>query len=286
MTITQKKNTMTIDEKIIYNKLTAKKYGWTPEWFGATDFDSNLVSKIEQFQIEHSLEADGMVGDITQRIASTLIASQKEQYIICGGKQVPIDWPKVFVMGESGSLSVPSKNYKKSPSRKPGMFVVHWDACLSSASCANVLKDRGLSVHFCLDNDGTIYQLVDCSDIAYHAGGVNSASIGIEVSNGFYPKFQSWYEKNGFGPRPLLTKTKIHKSVIDSHLDFYDIQKEALSVLIKTVCNWYGIPLQTPDSITEVPEVANGSYKGVVCHYHVTTDKIDCAGLNIKKLLE
>ena len=277
---------MNLSQRISYNKSSAIKNGWSPDWFGATAFDANLIAKVEQFQRDYSLEVDGIVGPNTHRIANSLRVSEKDQYIICGGKQVPIDWPKVIVMGEQGALSVPPKNYRKSPNRKPGMFVIHWDACLSAASCASVLKDRGLSVHFCLDNDGTIYQLVDCDDIAYHAGNVNSVSIGIEVSNAFYPKFQGWYEKNGFGPRPVLTNTRVHNSKIDSHLDFYDVQKKALAVLVKTVCNWYGIPLQTPDSITEVPEVAKGIYKGVVSHYHVTAGKIDCAGLDIKKLLE
>jgi len=276
---------MRIDQKIASNKVSAKKYGWDPSWFGCSSFDSNLILKIEEFQREFNLTVDGLVGPNTHRVANSFRMSSKDQYIICGGKRVPIDWPKVIAMDERGALTVPSKNYKKGLRRKPNMFVVHWDACLSASSCASVLRDRGLSVHFCIDNDGTIYQLVDCDDIAYHAGNVNSASIGVEVSNAFYPKFQSWYEKNGFGARPVLTNTRVHGSVIDSHLDFYPIQKEALSVLIKTVCNWYGIPLQTPDSITEVPEAARGTYKGVVSHYHVTKNKIDCAGLDISSLL-
>ena len=276
---------MTVIEKIAYNKESSVKYGWSPSLFGATDFDATLVSKVEEFQRDHSLEVDGLVGPTTQRIASTARMSEKDQYILCGGVKVPIAWPKVIVMGEPGALSVPAKNIRKKPGRKPNMFVIHWDACLTSASCASVLKERGLSVHFCLDNDGTIYQLVDCDDIAFHAGTVNSTSIGIEISNAFYPKFQSWYEKNGFGPRPVLSNTKVHNSVIPSHLGFYKIQEQALSVLIKAICTWYKIPLKTPDSITEVPEVASGAYKGVVCHYHITKDKIDCAGLNIDTLL-
>ena len=277
---------MTLNDKINYNKESSKKYGWSPSLFGATDFDAVLISKVEDFQREYALDADGLVGSATHRIASTVKLSEKDQYIICGGTRVPIAWPKVIVMGEPGALSLPAKNIRKKAGRKPNMFVIHWDACLTSASCASVLKERGLSVHFCLDNDGTIYQLVDCEDIAFHAGTVNSTSIGIEISNAFYPKFQAWYEKNGFGPRPVLTNTKVHGGMIDSHLDFYDVQKKALSVLVKTVCNWYGIPLQTPSSITEVPEVASGVYRGVVSHYHVTAGKIDCAGLEIKKLLE
>lgn len=276
---------MTLEDKIKYNKDSAKKYSWNPSLFGCSDFNEDLIKKVEELQKEYSLEVDGLVGPNTHRIATSAKLSEKDQYIWCGGSKVPINWPKVIVMGETGELTIPAKNFKKKKGRKPSMFVVHWDACLSSASCAAVLKDRGLSVHFCIDNDGTIYQLVDCDDIAYHAGTVNAMSVGVEISNAFYPKFQTWYEKNGFGPRPVLSNTKIHKGTIPSHLGFYKIQEEALSVLVKTVCNWYGIPLQTPAEITEVPEVARGSYKGVVSHYHVTAGKIDCAGLELEKII-
>ena len=46
-----------------------------------------------------------------------------------------------------------------------------------------VLEKRGISTHFVIDNDGTIVQLVDCNDIAWHAGNrkVNNASIGIDL---------------------------------------------------------------------------------------------------------
>lgn len=276
---------MTLLEKIEYNKKSASKYSWNPSLFGASDFNEDLILKIENLQKEYGLEVDGLVGPNTQRIAVSAKLMDKEQYILCGGKKVPINWPKVIVMDETGGLTVPAKNFKKKAGRKPNMFVVHWDACLNSTACASVLKDRGLSVHFCIDNDGTIYQLVDCDDIAYHAGAVNAASVGVEVSNAFYPKFQSWYQKNGFGPRPVYTNTKVHDGSIQSHLGFYKVQEEALSVLIKTVCSWYGIKLQTPSSITEVPDVAKGSYSGVVSHYHVTKDKIDCAGVDLSKLI-
>ena len=55
--------------------------------------------------------------------------------------------------------------------RNPSFFVCHWDVCLSSKMCHRVLKQRGISVHFAIDNDGTIYQFMDMNDVAYHAGG-------------------------------------------------------------------------------------------------------------------
>jgi hypothetical protein len=35
-----------------------------------------------------------------------------------------------------------------------------------------------------------------------------------------------------------------------------------------------------------VPEVASGKFTGVVCHYHITDQKIDCAGLKLDEIVE
>lgn len=40
-----------------------------------------------------------------------------------------------------------------------------------------------VSAHYVIDKDGTIYQLVDDKKVAWHAGDVNSRSIGIEIVN-------------------------------------------------------------------------------------------------------
>ena len=61
---------------------------------------------------------------------------------------------------------------------------VHLDGCLSASQCFNVLHNqRGLSVHFMVDNDGTIYQTLDLMHCAFHAAGVNEVAIGIELQH-------------------------------------------------------------------------------------------------------
>ena len=47
-------------DKIFYNEASAAKMGWEPEWFGAKEFDEELVKKIREFQKEHNLTADGL----------------------------------------------------------------------------------------------------------------------------------------------------------------------------------------------------------------------------------
>lgn len=69
-------------------------------------------------------------------------------------------------------------------------------------------------------------------------------------------------------------------------MDFYDIQKEALKALMEAVHNALDIPLETPEGDTVVREVASGKYKGFVHHFNVVKNKIDCAGLDLGKIVE
>jgi N-acetylmuramoyl-L-alanine amidase len=107
--------------------------------------------------------------------------------------------------------------------RHVDLFVMHYDACGTSQQCFKVLHDRrGLSVHFMLDIDGTIYQTLDVKERAWHAGTANDRSVGVEIANiGAYgvagtkdgsgvpennlPKtLQDWYEPDGSGVRIRL----------------------------------------------------------------------------------
>jgi hypothetical protein len=68
-------------------------------------------------------------------------------------------------------------------------FVIHFDVAGTSRRCFQVLHDRrGLSVHFMLDLDGTLYQTLDLKESAWHATIANGRSIGVEIANtGAYP---------------------------------------------------------------------------------------------------
>jgi hypothetical protein len=174
------------------------------------------------------------------------------------------------------------------------MFVNHWDVCLNSETCAKVLNRRGISVHFCIDNDGTIYQLVDMNHAAWHAGSKkwNHSSVGVEIANAYYPKYQSWYKRNGFGERPLIEGETVHGSRMKPFTGFYPVQLEALKALWEACHLAVGIPYKCPldkkgNTLKKVStSAASGRFKGFVSHYHLTRRKIDCAGLDIKNLLE
>ena len=168
------------------------------------------------------------------------------------------------------------------------MFVTHWDVCLNSRTCYKILQKRGISIHFAIDNDGTIYQFLDMNDIGWHASSrtINRKAVGVEISNAYYPKYQNWYKKNGFGERPLVEGATVHGKPMKPFMEFYDVQKQALKALMEAVHSALDIPLDTPEGDTVSREVTSGKFKGFINHYNVTKKKIDCAGLDLEKLLK
>jgi len=271
-----------------YNKRSAKKYGWHPSWFdkNLTDLNSELIDCIKMFQVFHGLGTDGMVGPATfRRILSTRDLEKPENYVLIDGRRVEIDWDvKVDLMPKNCFRTWRGK-------RDPKMVVTHWDATTSAEKCKRVLQARNISTHFCIDNDGIIYQYVDTNNAAWHAGGVNNYSIGIDFSNAYYLKYNDYYVKKGFGKRPVCTDSVVHGIKLRPHLGFYPVQVEAYKRLIKVLCGQYDIPVQTPmiDEQTAntgvVREAVQKKYKGVICHYHVSRNKIDCAGLDLKTII-
>ncbi len=294
-------------DKNFYNEASAAKLGWEPSWFGEKYFDDQLVRAIKKWQKNKGIKSDGLCGPATYRRIWTQrqanIDSHKpddkqySNYIVYNGEFHPIEWPKVVLWSERGGYRArPGSHYDYTgrPKRPIRLFVNHWDVCLSSKACQAVLDKRGISVHFLIDNDGTIYQTLDMQHGAWHAGSerVNRASVGVEISNAYYPQYQDWYKKNGFGERPMKEGVRVHGELLDPFMDFYPAQIEALKALWKAINKSTGIPYETPTNQFSTTskryeqDAKYNKFSGFVSHYHVSKEKIDCAGLDIKSLLE
>jgi hypothetical protein len=98
-------------------------------------------------------------------------------------------------------------------------FVIHFDARGTSRRCFEVLQDRrGLSVHFLLDLDGTIYQTLDVKEAAWHATVANGRSIGYDFTSqqydalvrltatlcALFPKIQCDYPRDVYSKATLV----------------------------------------------------------------------------------
>jgi len=273
-----------MSSEIFFNKASSEKLGWSPEFFGESNFSDDLVEKIKEFQHVFELKEDGLVGPLTFKRMELELADETENSIIFNGEEIPIDWPKVVNLTAPGALVLEDGFNDVSKERKPTMLVTHWDVCMSSKKCFETLERSNISTHFSIDNDGTIYQFVDGNDIAWHAGNrvVNRTSVGIDLSCAYYLKYNDLYDI----PRPILRDVEVHGKTLEPFLGFYPIQLEAYKALIQAISSKFDIPLETPKEAKEIKKVASGEFKGTVCHYHVTDRKIDCAGLNIAAILK
>ena len=54
---------------IMLNKRLSKKYGWSPRWFWASDFNAKLIKRIRALQRKHGLFPSGLCGKKTYRLA-------------------------------------------------------------------------------------------------------------------------------------------------------------------------------------------------------------------------
>lgn len=185
--------------------------------------------------------------------------------------------------------------------------VVHYDACGTSQRCFEVLHDiRGLSAHFLIDVDGTIYQTLDVKERAWHAGEWNDRSIGIEIAHiGAHPDrtvLDEWYVPDEDGrlridPEKLAPShpTKevhrpvddtLHRGVINGHdlvqYDFTEPQYRALERLLVTLCRVLPaipptVPRDADGAIVPVVfgEDTPGREAGIIGHFHGSEEKVD-----------
>jgi len=163
-------------------------------------------------------------------------------------------------------------------------FVIHYDAVGRSGDCFAVLKSRGLSVHFMIDVDGTIYQTLDVKERAWHATKANNRSIGVEMANlGAFPLDQAsvlqlWHQAH---PLSQAIVGEVQGKMLKMY-DFTPQQYEALIKLTAALCKTLPqIRCDYPRDIsgkliTHVlsdEEFAN--FSGILGHYHVQADKVD-----------
>lgn len=191
-------------------------------------------------------------------------------------------------------------------------FVYHYDVCGTSRQCFKILHDlRGLSVHFMLDLDGTIYQTLDLKERAWHATSSNTRSIGIEIANmGAYGNAEKsplgdWYARDAdgrtrvtlparFGDGGLLTKDFVGRPRVNDpvvgpvqgrQLTQYDYTPEQYAALIRltaALCKVFPkIKCDYPRdaegrlAMRKLPDDQLQTYGGLIGHWHIQTNKVD-----------
>lgn len=138
-----------------------------------------------------------------------------------------------------------------------------------------------LSIHFCVDQKGDIYQMADTEMRCAHAVGkgqdrsANGWSIGIEfICRG------SDLSRPARGYARERIKTQIHGRAVTMD-ELFDAQVASGVVLIETLCRLYALPMRVPeepdgDVLTrELSDAMYDTYRGVLAHPHVERNRTD-----------
>lgn len=176
-------------------------------------------------------------------------------------------------------------------------LVLHLDGCVNSRSCFYSMHDTprpdggcGLSAHFMIDADGTIYQTLDVLESAWHAEQSNSNSIGVEICN------RGDASRNELDRLPAEYRSRPVKDVvINGHtfhaFDFRPEQYESIIALARAVVRLF------PEVKPVIPERDGKpmletlarplAFHGIVGHLHVDKQrrKWDPGAFNWQRLL-
>lgn len=187
--------------------------------------------------------------------------------------------------------------------------VIHFDACGTSRRCFQVLHDiRGLSCHFMLDADGTIYQTLDLKERAWHAAQANDRSVGIEIAHIGARKnkeaYGDWYQTDEKGLRVQFPESLQPTGLPDNFIarpsrqdlfadevneqqlvqyDFTEEQYAALENLLTALCRTFPkikarAPLDEDGEVSQQVFPNDGAlhaFEGLIGHHHVSKGKVD-----------
>jgi N-acetyl-anhydromuramyl-L-alanine amidase AmpD len=170
--------------------------------------------------------------------------------------------------------------------------VLHADVLKDTQTTFEVLADRGLSTHFAIEWDGTIYQMLDPRDVAFAAAEANPYAVQIDLNNVLpnlvtrpaAPPYPRGHRRSREMAQPRFARPKSPRLLINRRdvqsWGYTDAQYQALAALI-------GVLSGVLDRVApEVPTDARGAvpltfvdaaetFEGVIAHWHLTPRRWD-----------
>lgn len=119
--------------------------------------------------------------------------------------------------------NIPSPNFnERAAGKEINMLVLHYTGMLTAEDALDRMCDSSseVSAHYMVDEDGEIYQLVDETKRAWHAGvsfwkgetDINSCSIGIEIVN---PGHEFGYRE--FPEKQMQSVIALSKQIVEKY---------------------------------------------------------------------
>ena len=182
--------------------------------------------------------------------------------------------------------------------RTVNLIMLHTDLTWGAGATFRTLTSRGLSTHFIIDWDGTVYQLVDVAQRAAHVAEFNNVSVGIDLNNPmqnmrghrlsdayarytFLARLQAHMSEHGY-TRPLSPPTRIQHGLIQAH-GYTDAQYASLVALLRVLTRVLAVRPEPPmdrqqNVFRHALEGHLGKWLetgGIVAHWHTSSSRWD-----------
>ena len=171
---------------------------------------------VAQFQVDHKLSVDGMLGSATLSAIRAAMVDQGETPDTPPGNETPIPpatpparlgvsnaiyvggvriqyQPEVDGYTCSNWLDDEETHFKcRTRAKAPVHICLHESVTTSVASTVRILDSKNYGVHFMIGPDGHITQHNDpVTEQPVHANQLNSSSVGIEIVNPYSPRWMT-----------------------------------------------------------------------------------------------
>ena len=171
------------------------------------------------------------------------------------------------------------------------LVVLHADVLDDIESAFHVLHSKGLSSHFGIDFDGTIYQMLDPLHVAYGAAEVNPISVQIDLNNRMHnlitnkkaPAYPPDHRRIRTMRKPEYKRPLSDEMIINGKATraygYTDAQYASLTSLLRTLAGVLkGLSLDIPSPSLQGHHQWKDAYedfRGIVAHFHLTPRRWD-----------
>tara|TARA_R110002110_G_scaffold92555_17_gene241515 strand:- start:1973 stop:2884 length:912 start_codon:yes stop_codon:yes gene_type:complete len=235
----------------------------------------NLQTKLGLFE-------DGKFGRLT--LSALLRAADRitldEDFIVFEGQRYRIDAEgyKVQTFDHAAGLDLHRRGHFSKRKKPISRIIMHWGGLNPKHFHAVAMSPvRKISSHFAIGyndtDDVVVYQLLDLTHKAWHAGKYNEGSIGIDICQQAAMKWRKYYKKEPYDVEVIDNPSKHGpKRVLSLDPKIAAATRDFVSQLIGIVSGIDEEPIVRADqSIEAYP------YSPVVGHHHLARHKWDIA---------
>ncbi len=150
--------------------------------------------------------------------------------------------------------------------------VLHHDGSNSSRECFSTLVQRNLSTHLMIDGDGTVYQVLNLNDVAWHCADANPESIGIDLNNPISPT-----KRASAGRR--LYSGEVNGGRVTS-VGYTEAQYTSLIAVLQKIVEVFPkvrpvAPIGIDGKVLQRRLAEPSGFSGIVGHLHISATKWD-----------